>query len=66
LSAELTPIALERIYYKAADAGRPIDLADARAVLTGAPTPIDIDLIRRLRRGFGRAAADALEEVLAR
>ncbi len=45
-------------------AGGPQDVADARQVLAGAPEPVDVDLLRRLTRRFGRAAADVLEELL--
>jgi predicted nucleotidyltransferase len=46
-------------------AGGPLDLADARDVLKGAKGSIDVDLLRQLTRRFGRAAADALEQVRA-
>jgi hypothetical protein len=45
-------------------AGAPQDIADARHALKAADKPIDIDLLRRLSRRFGRPAADALEQVL--
>jgi predicted nucleotidyltransferase len=47
-------------------AGGPQDIGDARLALSCAQAPVDLDLVRRLARGFGRAAADALERVLAR
>jgi hypothetical protein len=47
-------------------AGGPQDIADARNALTAATEPIDIDLVRRLSRRFGRPAADVLEQVLKR
>lgn len=46
-------------------AGGPLDLADARNALKGTKEPIDLDLLRRLTRRFGRSAADAFEQVLA-
>ena len=45
-------------------AGGPQDLADARHALRAAKGPIDIDLLRRLSKRFGRPAADALDQVL--
>jgi hypothetical protein len=45
-------------------AGGPQDIADARHALKTANEPIDIDLLRRLSRRFGRPAADVLEQVL--
>lgn len=45
-------------------AGGPQDLADARIALKAAEGPINLDLLRRLARRFGRQAADALEQVL--
>jgi hypothetical protein len=44
-------------------AGGPQDIADARIAVKSALT-LDLDLTRRLSRGFGRAAADLLERVL--
>jgi hypothetical protein len=46
-------------------AGGPLDIADARSALKAAKEPIDLDLLRRLTRRFGRAAADAFEQVRA-
>jgi predicted nucleotidyltransferase len=46
-------------------AGGPQDIADARNALMAADQPIDVDLLRRLTRRFGRPAADVLEQVLA-
>jgi hypothetical protein len=46
-------------------AGGPLDLADARHVLKSPDVALDLDLLRRLTRRFGRAAADALEQLLA-
>jgi hypothetical protein len=47
-------------------AGEPQDLLDAREALrTSVPErPLDIDLLRRLARRFGREAADQLEMLL--
>lgn len=47
-------------------AGGPQDMADARAAYQAARAPVDLDLLRTATRRFGRAAADNLEEVLAR
>jgi predicted nucleotidyltransferase len=47
-------------------AGAPQDVADARLAFSTAQAPVDLDLVRRLARGFGRAAADTLEQVLVR
>jgi predicted nucleotidyltransferase len=45
-------------------AGGPQDIADARQVLAAANRPIDVGLLRRVTRRFGRAAADHLEQML--
>lgn len=42
-------------------AGGPQDLVDAGEAIRSALTPVDLDLVRRLARRFGRAAADAFE-----
>lgn len=47
-------------------AGRPQDIADAQEAITAPDPPIDVDLLRRITRRFGRSAADALEGLLAR
>ena len=47
-------------------AGGPQDIADAHVALASAQEPVDLDLLRRVTRRFGRAAADVLEHVLAR
>lgn len=44
-------------------AGGPQDLADACRVLETNDQPIDIDLVRRVARRFGRPAADNLENL---
>lgn len=46
-------------------AGGPQDLADAKWVLKSQGGPLDVDLLRRATRRFGRPAADALELLLA-
>ena len=45
-------------------AGGPQDLADARQALAAPDSALNIDLLRRTTRRFGRAAADALEQLL--
>ena len=47
-------------------AGGPQHIADAHVALRSAEEPVDFDLLRRVTRRFGRAAADVLEHVLAR
>lgn len=47
-------------------AGGPQDVADAKLALKSAQAPIDHDLLRRVTRRFGRAAADVLEQLIAR
>jgi hypothetical protein len=46
-------------------AGEPQHILDARAALNSAQAPIDFDLLRRVTRRFGRAAADVLEQISA-
>jgi hypothetical protein len=46
-------------------AGSAQDLLDAGSAYQCAPGPIDLDLLRRVTRRFGRDAADRLEQVLA-
>lgn len=46
-------------------AGGPQDLADAAVALKSECMPVDIDLLRRVTRRYGRTAADALEQLLA-
>ena len=46
-------------------AGGPQDIADAAETLRASDPPIDLDLLRRVTRRFGRPAADALERLLA-
>lgn len=45
-------------------AGGPPDMADARRVLKALDRPIDVDLLRRVTRRFGRTAAENLESLL--
>jgi hypothetical protein len=45
-------------------AGGPQDVVDARDCLRTASEPINVDLLRRLTRRFGRPAADVLERLL--
>lgn len=45
-------------------AGGPQDIADASLVLKARDKPLDLDLLRRVTRRFGRAAADNLEKLL--
>jgi predicted nucleotidyltransferase len=45
-------------------AGGPQDLEDARVALRTAGEMLDLDLLRKITRRFGRNAADALEQVL--
>lgn len=44
-------------------AGGPQDMADAREVMRAADRPLDMDLLRRVTRRFGRDAADHLERL---
>jgi predicted nucleotidyltransferase len=46
-------------------AGGPQDIADAQEAIGVAVPPIDLDLVRRITRRFGRPAADTLEKLLA-
>jgi hypothetical protein len=46
-------------------AGGPQDIADAQEAIESAQPSIDLDLVRRVARRFGRPAADALEGILA-
>lgn len=46
-------------------AGGSQDLLDARQALRSGGEPVDLDLLRRTTRRFGRAAADVLERLLA-
>jgi hypothetical protein len=45
-------------------AQRPQDLLDGKAAYRAAERPLDLDLMRRVARRFGREAADRLEEIL--
>ncbi len=46
-------------------ANGPQDIADAQEAIWASDPPIDLDLLRRITRRFGRPAADALEKLLA-
>jgi len=46
-------------------AGGPQDILDAQSAYRSAQGPVDLDLLRRVARRFGRDAADNLEQVLA-
>jgi hypothetical protein len=45
---------------------RPQDLLDAKDAYLGAEAPIDLDLLRRVSRRFGRDAADRLEQIISK
>jgi hypothetical protein len=45
-------------------AGGPQDLLDAKDPYLGAEGPVDVDLIRRTTRRFGRDAADKVDGIL--
>lgn len=45
-------------------AGGALDIADAQEAIRAADRPIDLDLVRRITRRFGRPAADVLEKLL--
>jgi hypothetical protein len=45
-------------------AGNAQDIADARNALKAPKEPLDIDLVRRLSKRFGRSAADAFDKLL--
>lgn len=64
LGSSLRVISLEDFIAMKCFAGGPLDIVDARNALQTAAGPIDIDLLRRLTRRFGRAAADILEQLL--
>jgi hypothetical protein len=42
-------------------AGGPMDLVDAARAVTAAGSSLDLELVRRLAKGFGRAASKSLE-----
>ncbi|MGH8243143.1 MAG: hypothetical protein ACRETY_07300 [Steroidobacteraceae bacterium] len=64
--ATLRIIAREDFIAMKCFAAGPQDIADAQAVMRMADPPIDVDLVRRVTRRFGRPAADALEGLLAK
>ncbi len=45
-------------------AGGPQDLEDARVAIRTAGVALDVDLLRKVTRRFGRSAADALEQLV--
>jgi hypothetical protein len=45
-------------------AGGPVDLVDARRAIAGGGSSLDMELLRKLAKGFGRDAAQALEKLL--
>lgn len=45
-------------------AGGPQDLLDAQSAYLSAQGPVNLDLLRRISRRFGRGAADHLEQIL--
>jgi len=45
-------------------AGRPFDLADARAVIDQHRESLDLELLRRLARRFGRETAKVVEDLI--
>jgi hypothetical protein len=47
-------------------AGGPQDIADAQIALQLGDAPVNLDLLRRITRRFGRAATDALEGLMSR
>jgi predicted nucleotidyltransferase len=47
-------------------AGGPVDLMDAARVISAEGESLDIELLRRLARGFGNEAAESLDRLLTR
>jgi len=45
-------------------AGGPMDLLDATRAVTAAGSSLDLELVRRLAKRFGRAASESLEQLL--
>ena len=45
-------------------AGGPLDIDDARRVVALHGAALDVDLLRRLARGFGRATAEIVETLI--
>ena len=64
-SGELRVVGREDFIAMKCFAGGPQDIADARHALRDRDAQLDMDLLRRVTRRFGRAAADALEQLLA-
>jgi hypothetical protein len=46
-------------------AGGPVDLVDASRALSAAGKAVDVELLRRLAKQFGRDASASLERLLA-
>jgi predicted nucleotidyltransferase len=61
---ELRVVGREDFVAMKCHAGGPQDLADAAQVLEATDGPLDVDLLRRITRRFGRPAADVLERLL--
>lgn len=64
MGASVRVIACEDFIAMKCFAGGPQDIADARHALETTDSRIDLDLLRRTTRRFGRAAADMLEQLL--
>jgi hypothetical protein len=47
-------------------AGGPVDLVDAARAISAGRDSLDLDLMRRLAKGYGRDTSDSLERLLAR
>jgi len=45
-------------------AGGPLDLVDATRAVTAAGASLDLELVRRLAKRFGRDASESLERLL--
>lgn len=64
LDATLRVVGREDFIAMKCFAADPQDLLDANDAYVGAESPIDVDLLRRVTRRFGRDAADRLEEIM--
>jgi hypothetical protein len=64
LGATLRFVAREDFIAMKCFAEGPQDLLDAKDAYLGAEGPVDLDLMRRVTRRFGRDAADRLERIL--
>lgn len=65
LGENLRIVGLEDFIAMKCFAGGPQDLLDARSAFQSGSKPVDLDLLRRLTRRFGRDTADRLEQLLA-